>query len=214
MHNIATWWNSVRYSMFSKIYNRVVRPLELGRRRAIELVNIQPNETVLLLGAGTGLDLQYLPSHAKYTAIDITPSMLQQCQQQAEAMQFDMTCKVMDGQQLEFEDESFDVVVLNLILAVIPDPIACIKQVQRVLKPKGRVVIFDKFIPDSSRASVLRKLLNLFTRFGFSDINRKLGPILQEAKSLQVISKETAPSTSRLLQRLNYEISLLQKINY
>ncbi len=209
---IATWWNTVRYTLLSKFYNRILSPLELGRKRSIELVDIQPNETVLLLGAGTGLDLNYLPSHAKYTAVDITPSMLSQCQQKADQLQFSMECIVMDGQQLQFADETFDVVLLHLILAVIPDPIQCIKEVQRVLKPNGRVIIFDKFIPDESNASLFRKFVNLSTRFWFSNINHKLGSILQNVNQLQVISKEPAPSQFSLVHKMHFQIVKLCKI--
>jgi ubiquinone/menaquinone biosynthesis C-methylase UbiE len=86
----------------------------------------------------------------------------------------------MDGQALAFHSEQFDAVILHLILSVIPDPIACLDEVERVLCPGGRAVIFDKFAPDGRPPSLGRRLLNLATRLIFSDITRQLGPLLAE----------------------------------
>jgi ubiquinone/menaquinone biosynthesis C-methylase UbiE len=59
-----------------------------------------------------------------------------------------------------------------LILAVIPDPIACIKESERVLKHGGQIVIFDKFVRMNKKVSTLRKFVNVLTNFLFTDITR------------------------------------------
>ena len=86
--------------------------------------------------------------------------------------------RVMDGEALAFSDAEFDHVILHLILAVMPDPAACAREVARVLKPGGTVSIFDKFVPDGESPSLLRSAANLFTNVAFSDFTRQLGPIL------------------------------------
>jgi ubiquinone/menaquinone biosynthesis C-methylase UbiE len=80
----------------------------------------------------------------------------------------------MDGQALQFPDAVFDVVILHLILAVIPDPFKAIKEAERVLRPGGRIAVLDKFLPTHQKAGITRIIINQFTKFMFSDINRKI----------------------------------------
>jgi ubiquinone/menaquinone biosynthesis C-methylase UbiE len=87
----------------------------------------------------------------------------------------------MDVQALAFPDAFFDCVLVHLVLAVVPDPLACTLEVSRVLAPTGRISIFDKFLPDEAVPSPSRRALNLVTTTLFSDINRQLGPLLAPA---------------------------------
>jgi phosphatidylethanolamine/phosphatidyl-N-methylethanolamine N-methyltransferase len=146
---------------------------------------------VLILGCGTGLDLELLPREADITAIDITPAMVEKTKQRAARLKIPIDARVMDGGRLEFPDESFDVVLLHLILAVVPDPVAVARESCRVLKRSGRVSILDKFLPDDRSPTVVRQLANLVTNTLFSDINRRLGPIL-DAASLRAVDEQPA----------------------
>jgi ubiquinone/menaquinone biosynthesis C-methylase UbiE len=91
-----------------------------------------------------------------------------------------------DAQSLPFADASFDHVVLHLILAVVPDPAACLRETARVLAPGGNVLIFDKFLRAGQRAP-LRRLLNplvrrVATRFDvvFEDVLRQTPELILE----------------------------------
>jgi len=139
---------------------------------------IQPGERLLILGAGTGLDLEFLPRHATITAIDITPAMIVRLEKRARRLGLSVNARVMDGQALEFSDASFDVVLLHLIVAVIPDPVRCMGEVARVLQPGGRAVIFDKFIPDAAEPPIGMRLLQPVISFLGTEITRSLGPIV------------------------------------
>lgn len=184
-------WNRARYSAYAPFYDAIVAPLQNGRGRSIELLDLQPGKHLLIVGCGTGLDLPLLPLDGQVTAIDLTPTMVRRTAARGDAINLPVLASVMNGQQLAFPAESFDAVALHLILAVVPDPIACAREVARVLRPGGRVVIFDKWLPEGARPSMLRRALNVVTRAAFSDINRHLRPVL-EAAGLQLLHDEPA----------------------
>ena len=185
-------WNRLRYTFYLPIYDLVAdRIFRKYRRRSIELLQAKPTDSILLLGAGTGLDLPYLPGYTHLTAIDITPGMITKLKERAARLAIPVDARVMNGQQLDFPDNSFDAVVLHLIIAVIPDPVACIREVERVLKPGSTAIVFDKFLPDGQKPSLLRRLFNQVAGTLFSDINRSIGRIVSHT-SLQVELNELA----------------------
>jgi ubiquinone/menaquinone biosynthesis C-methylase UbiE len=85
-----------------------------------------------------------------------------------------------DAQTLLVDEALFDAVILNLILSVIPDGNACLQSALRALKPKGRAVIFDKFLPEGRSISLLRKFINLFSTLLGTDINRRLSGLMKD----------------------------------
>ncbi|WP_276496505.1 class I SAM-dependent methyltransferase [Pontibacter litorisediminis] len=186
-------WNRLRYTLYLPIYDFIAdRIFRKYRRRSVQLLGAKPNDAILILGAGTGLDLPYLQGYTNLTAIDITPGMITKLKQRAEELHIPVQAQVMNGQQLSFADASFDAVILHLILAVIPNPTACIKEVERVLKPGGTVMVFDKFLPDHQTPSPLRRLLNQFTSTLFSDINRSIGSIISHTSLRQELNEPAA----------------------
>ncbi|WP_114778710.1 class I SAM-dependent methyltransferase [Botryobacter ruber] len=185
-------WNKLRYTLYLPVYDLVAgRVFAKYRKRSVSLLQAKPDAAILLVGAGTGLDLEFLKGYTHLTATDITPGMISTLKARAGKLQLPVKALVMDGQQLAFPDNSFDAVLLHLIIAVIPDPVACIKEVERVLKPGGTVMVFDKFLPDGQHPSLLRKLLNQVAATLFSDINRSIGAIVSHT-SLQIELNEPA----------------------
>jgi SAM-dependent methyltransferase len=99
----------------------------------------------------------------------------------------------MDGASLEVSDGSFDAVVLHLVLAVMPDPVGCLRECERVLRPGGRLTIFDKFLAEGARPGILRRAVNAVSVAVATDFNRRLGDILRDARtSLAVTHDEPA----------------------
>lgn len=188
----ATRYNRWRYNLYAPVYDRVVAAFFAPRRRrAIELLAPALDERLLLLGAGTGLDLDYLSGCRQLTAIDVSDGMLARLRRRADRLGLAVDVRVMDGQRLDFPDACFDAVILHLILAVIPDPVACLREVERVLKPGGRAVVFDKFLPDGGHAGWARVAANWLTRLIATDINRQLGVIVGHT-TLHIEHEESA----------------------
>ncbi len=177
-----TAWNRVRYSVYAPFYNIIRGLFSKARERSIKLGSLMKGEKILLLGVGTGLDFDHLPKDVEITAIDLTPQMVARAEVFARSKGHESKFEVMDAENLTFGDQEFDCVILHLILAVVPDPESCAKEVSRVLKNSGRILILDKFLPDNQRPTLQRRVFNMLTSSLFSDINRHLGPILKVAK--------------------------------
>lgn len=184
-------WRRIIYSLWAPGYDRLAGLLLKKRRRAIELAAPKAGEKVLLIGAGTGLDLEFMAPGPRLIAIDLTPAMLAILRRRAGRLGLEVEARVMDGQALEFLDASFDLVILHFILAVIPDPGRCIREVARVLRPGGRAVILDKFMPDAKRPPWIFRLINPLLSFLGTELTRQLGPILQDS-GLTITHEESA----------------------
>lgn len=194
-------WNRIRYTLWAPLYDWIVGTARLPalRQRSLELLQPLPGEEMLIVGAGTGADLPYLPPAVRVTAVDLTPAMVERLQRRATELGRRVDARVMDGQALDLPSDRFDAVVLHLIVAVIPDPVACLREVERVLRPGGRAVVMDKFVPDDESPSLGRRLGNLVTNLLFSDITRRLGPLV--AQTGLVVEREEATTVAGVLVR-------------
>ena len=173
-------WNRLRYTVWAPAYDAVVGAagFNTARRLSIDRLRLASGDRVLIVGAGTGLDLDFLPPNVHVTAIDVTPAMLKHLERRAGGAGRPVTTRIMDARQLAFPDSSFDAVVMHLILAVMPEPERGLREAVRVLKPGGRIAVFDKFLRDDERPSLKRRLFNAFAKPLFSDLNRRLGPLI------------------------------------
>jgi phosphatidylethanolamine/phosphatidyl-N-methylethanolamine N-methyltransferase len=198
-------WNRFIYRLWAPVYDATVAHIFLpGRKRAVALLALQPGERVLLVGVGTGADLPLLPPGMCAVGVDISAAMLARARQKLPLPGRDVTLLQGDAQQLRVAEASCDALIFHLILSVIPDGALCLRENLRALKPGGRAVVFDKFLPDSGRLTLERRLLNLGSTLFGTDITRRFGDLTQ-GLALQVVQDE--PS----LLRGAYRVILLRK---
>ncbi len=178
----TTAWNRLRYSLYAPLYDTVAeRAFRRPRRTALGQVTWHPGMRVLLVGAGTGLDLPWLPRDVEIHATDLSPAMVRHTRRRAEALGMDVQAAEMDAEALAFPDGHFDVVVMHLILAVMPDPARGLAEARRVLSHDGQLCVMDKFQTDDRPAGVSRRALNALTSAIATDITRQARPLLENA---------------------------------
>jgi len=131
------------YTLWSVFYDAVVWFLRGYRRRSLALLDLQRGDSILIVGCGTGADFEFLPSDVEVTAVDLTPAMLRRAA--AKVGNRRIRLLEMDAMDLRFPDDSFAKTVLHLIVAVVPDPVRALQEAERVTKPKGLLVVLDKF---------------------------------------------------------------------
>jgi arsenite methyltransferase len=118
----------------------IANPWSLGR--------MQPGEDVLDLGSGAGTDsliaAQMVGSAGTVTGIDMTAEMLEKARAAAAELGLDnVTFLEGEVERLPFADESFDVVISNGVIDLVPDKDAVFSEIHRVLRPGGRIQIAD-----------------------------------------------------------------------
>lgn len=181
-------WNRLRYSLYAPVYDLAGRRFDACRRHSLGLLAPRRGERVLLVGAGTGGDLPFLPDGVQALASDLTPAMLRQARRHARPG-LRLQLAVMDGHALALPDGACDAAVLHLILAVLPDPVRCLRETARVLRPGGRAVVFDKFVRGGPVPLGLR-LANLVTGALATEVTRRFEDILQEAGAPLVVERD------------------------
>jgi len=96
-----------------------------------------------------------------------------------------------DVMRMPYADETFDKIVLHLILAVVPQPLRVLQESARVLKPGGRIWILDKFLRPGQLAP-LRRSMNIVIRHVATRTDVVFEELLQDVHDLQRISDEPA----------------------
>lgn len=150
------------YTWLAPVYDLLVGPpLREARRHSIGRLPGEGGLEIFLDGIGTGLDLPLLPAGHHYTALDLTPAMLRR----ARSRQDGPVVRWVQGdcQHLPFADASFDHALLHLILAIVPDTAAALREAARVVRAGGRLYILDKFLARGA-AAPLRRMLNPLMR--------------------------------------------------
>jgi ubiquinone/menaquinone biosynthesis C-methylase UbiE len=128
---------------------------------------------VLEIGVGTGDNFPYYPLDAEITAVDFSEGMLKRARDKASRHKVKVNLQQMDAQNLEFADNTFDTVAATMVFCSIPDPVRGIREVERVCKRGGKVVLLEQDFSANRFSRLLVKLVNpLVMRMG-SDFRRR-----------------------------------------
>lgn len=133
-----------RYDRIAPIFDAMEGMMEklLFRVWRQRLWNKVETGKILEVGVGTGKNFPYYPAGAEMTAIDFSAAMLDRAKHKT-APQAQPILRLMDVQQLDFPDNSFDTVVGTFVFCSVPQPLQGLREVRRVLKPGGRLLLLE-----------------------------------------------------------------------
>jgi len=171
------------YEKLASIYDFAFGPaLHAGRIRAVQRMGIVPGDSVLEVGVGTGINVPLYPSNCPVTGIDLSSSMLEKARLRISSRMSNVRLLQMDAADLRFADNSFDIVYAPYVISVVPDPLAVVREMQRVCRPGGKIVILNHFLSTNRLLAWLERSISPFTvHIGFkSDLD--LGALIAQAE--------------------------------
>ena len=138
---------------------------------------------VLEIGVGTGKNIPFYPSGAQVTAIDISSNMLERAAERAAARQdVSIELLIMDVNKLSFNDRIYDVVAGSFVLTVLTDPIRALREIKRVIKPDGKLLLLEFACSENRLVAALQNLLApLAYTIYKAHINRDLTTLLPQS---------------------------------
>jgi len=145
---------------------------------------------VLEVGVGTGINLALYPRNCRITGIDLSSKMLAKAQGRIDEKGLHH-CELaeMDATQLKYPDNSFDVVYAPYVISVVPEPVKVAREMYRVCRPGGRVIILNHFKSANRVMGWIEKVISPATvHIGFT-ADLDLPGFLQQAE-LKPVSLE------------------------
>jgi len=164
-----------RWNRTARYYGYVMAVAErVGLRKWRRLLwSRVESSRVLEVGVGTGNSFPYYPPDAEVTAVDFSEEMLKRAKRRATRRGVAVDLRRMDVQNLEFPEDSFDTVVASMVFCSIPDPVRGMREVERVCKRGGKVVLLEQDFGANRFSRWLVHVANpLIARMG-SDFRRR-----------------------------------------
>jgi phosphatidylethanolamine/phosphatidyl-N-methylethanolamine N-methyltransferase len=177
------------YARLASVYNAIFGwILQAGRVEAMRELPLQSGNEILEVGIGTGLTATLYPAECRIVGIDLSEPMLREAAHHVESQgRTNVRLWRMDATTLGFPDESFDVVYAAYVISVVPDPVTALKEMRRVCRAGGHIVLLNHFLSTNPILSGLERWISPLTaRAGFrADLD--LSVLLEQAQ-LQAVS--------------------------
>ena len=135
------------YGQFAKYYDKIAAPVYKDRIfRTIEELRIPAGSRVLEIGIGTGVSLPAYPQGVHVLGIDLSTDMLAQAAARVESLGMEnVELREMNACDLKLPDESFDYIMAFHVASVVDDVGQLMREIHRVCKPGGTIVVINHF---------------------------------------------------------------------
>ena len=187
------------YDKWAPIYDLVYDGLTAPARRSAVRAALSNGRRILEVGVGTGLSLRDYPRETEVYGVDLSYAMLTRAMEkiQRRRLKHVKLIAAMDACRLGFADESFDAVVAQFVITLVPNPEGALSEMARVLRPGGEIILANHLgAEDGLQAVIEERCSAIARRIGWST-EFKLSRLEAWAKtsgmSEEVTAKDTFP---------------------
>jgi len=163
------------YDRMARFYDLYDKPMDLlgVRRRRKRLLGHATGKT-LEVGVGTGRNLDFYPDGVELVGIDVSANMLARARRVAEGLDRPIALELADVQDLPYTDGSFDTVTATCVFCSVADPVAGLREVARVVRPDGEVLLLEHVRPRNPLLGWLAdRIAPIIARLMGPEINRR-----------------------------------------
>ncbi len=181
-----------RYDRMARIYDIYDAPMEwMGTKKRRGRLLANARGSVLEVGVGTGKNLSHYGSDADVTGIDVSSGMLERAKERARSLPVKAELIEADVQELPFDDDSFDTAVGTCVFCSVADPVQGLRELGRVVRPDGQILLLEHVRPQSELLGRLADLATVLTRriFGFRANRRTESNVV--AAGLEIVDVES-----------------------
>jgi phosphatidylethanolamine/phosphatidyl-N-methylethanolamine N-methyltransferase len=164
-----------RYDRQAALFDLMEVPVELlaFRRLRRRLWGEVDGALVVEIGVGTGKNIPYHRADARTVAVDISPRMLRRAALRARRLELEADLILADAQHLPFRDNTFDTAAATFVFCSVPDPVAGLQEMRRVVRDGGRLHLLEHVRAPTPVVGRLMDLANpIAVRLSGANINR------------------------------------------
>lgn len=178
-----------RYNRISMLFDVLEKPMEGFSAKWREEIMAEVYGNVLEVGVGTGKNIPYYPDDVNVVAIDFSRNMLNKARAKFASSYKNVSFMEMDVQQMDFADNTFDCVLTSCVFCSVPIPVQGLKEIRRVCKPEGKIVMLEHVRSDGKIVGPLMDAINPIPLYLYgANINRDTVGNLRKAgfRAIQV----------------------------
>lgn len=163
-------------------YPFLMATIRFWRKKAIGMLDFKPGDKILIPGIGSGHDLPFLPKDVKIEGLDIADAMLGIARAKLRIYRLDKNAnlRIMDAEKLDYSDNTFDKAILSLFLSVVYNPEKAFREVVRVVKPGGEILVYDHLLREGTIPKIVAKPVDALLKFSFASVTRIFEDVIKD----------------------------------